>query len=56
MGYAKGKNDIAGKVRVAMFGSLYVTSDKKQEDEKETKEYEEGQVSLLQIGVSKRGE
>ena len=38
MGYAKGKNDIAGIDRVAMFGSLYVTSDKKQEDEKETKE------------------
>ena len=32
-----------------MFGSLYVTSDKKQEEEKGTKKYEEGQVSLLQI-------
>ena len=50
MGYAKGKNDIAGIVRLAMFGSLYVTSDKKQEEEKGTKKYEEGQVSLLQIG------
>ncbi|OYP68762.1 hypothetical protein CIK87_07115 [Prevotella sp. P5-64] len=49
MGYAKGKNDIAGIVRLAMFGSLYVTSDKKQEEEKGTKKYEEGQVSLLQI-------
>jgi hypothetical protein len=49
MGYAKGKNDIAEIVRLAMFGSLYVTSDKKQEEEKGTKKYEEGQVSLLQI-------
>ena len=49
MGYAKGKNDIAGIVRLAMFGSLYVTSDKKQEEEKGTKKYEEGQVNLLQI-------
>lgn len=49
MGYAKGKNDIAGIVRLAMFGSLYVTSDKKQEEEKGTKKYEEGQVSLPQI-------
>ena len=49
MGYAKGKNDIAGIVRLAMFGSLYVTSDKKQEEEKGTKKYEEGHVSLLQI-------
>ena len=37
MGYAKGKNDIAGIVRLAMFGSLYVTFDKKLEEEKETK-------------------
>jgi hypothetical protein len=49
MGYAKGKNDIAEIVRLAMFGSLYVTSDKKQKEEKGTKKYEEGQVSLLQI-------
>ena len=35
MGYAKGKNDIAGIVSVAMFGCLYVTSDKKQEDGEE---------------------
>lgn len=47
MGYAKGKNDITGIVKFAMFGSLYVTSNKKQEDEKKTKKYEEGQVSLL---------
>ena len=37
MDYAKGKNDIAEIVRVAMFGSLYVTFDKKQEEEKGTK-------------------
>ena len=49
MGYTKGKDDITGIVWLAMFGSLYVTSDKKQEEEKGTKKYEEGQVSLLQI-------
>ena len=37
MGYAKGKHDIAGIVKVAMFGSLYETFDKKQEEEKGTK-------------------
>ena len=49
MGYTKGKDDITGIVWLAMFGSLYVTSDKKQEEEKGTKKYEECQVSLLQI-------
>ena len=37
MGYTKGKVDITGIVWLAMFGSLYVTSDKKQEEEKGTK-------------------
>ena len=37
IGYAKGKNDIAGIVRLAMLGSLYKISDEVMEDEKETK-------------------
>ena len=52
MGYAKGKNDIAGIVRVAMFGSLYVTSDKKQEEDKETKrEYRRSSEPSPSFGV-----
>ena len=37
MGYTKGKNDIAGKVWLAMFGSLYEISDEDKEDEKVTR-------------------
>lgn len=37
IGYAKGKNGIAGIVKVAMFGSLYEISDEDMEEEKETK-------------------
>ena len=37
MGYAKGKRNVTESVWLAMFGSLYVTSDKKQEEDKETK-------------------
>ena len=35
-----------GKIRLAMFGSLYEISDKEMEDEEKTKRKEEGQVSL----------
>lgn len=35
MGYAKGKNDIAGIVKVAMFGSLYGIPEKNGEDGEE---------------------
>ena len=37
MGYARGKNDIAGIVMLAILGSLCEISDEDMEDEKETR-------------------
>ena len=37
MGYARGKNDIAGIVMLAILGSLCEISDKDREDEKKTR-------------------
>lgn len=41
MGYAKGKNDIAGIIKVAMFGSLYEILVEDMEDEEKTRRKKE---------------
>ena len=46
MGCAKGKNDIAGIVKVAMFGSLYEIPKNDMEGRREENFKEEGQMSL----------
>ena len=47
MGYSRGKNDIAGKVWLAMFGSLYENPDEDRDDEKETKSGRRSSESFL---------
>ena len=52
MGYAKGMRNVTESVWLTMFGSLYVTSDKKQEEDKETKrEYRRSSEPSPSFGV-----